>query len=114
MSKQSISDFPNDRYNRQRVFVPVDFNVPIQDGGIREDDRLRRTISTIECLSQRGAKLIVASHLHPLNCDVPTCQDMAGAECTLSYDHRVVFGADAARFFTTLEEHRAEPPNWLH
>jgi len=37
----------------------------------------------------------------------------SGAECTLSCDHRVVFGADAARFLTTLEEHMVEPKNWL-
>ncbi len=63
MSKQSISDFPVDRYHGKRVFVRVDFNVPIQEGKIREDYRLRRTIPTIEYLSQRGAKVILASHL---------------------------------------------------
>ncbi len=63
MSKQSISDFPVDRYQGKRVFVRVDFNVPIQEGKIREDYRLRRTIPTIEYLSQRGAKVILASHL---------------------------------------------------
>jgi len=63
MIKQSISDLSDDRYQGKRVFVRVDFNVPIQDGKIREDYRLRRAIPTIEYLSQRGAKVIVASHL---------------------------------------------------
>ena len=63
MRKQSISDFPVDQYQGKRVFLRVDFNVPIEDGKIREDYRLRRTIPTIEYLSKRGAKVIVASHL---------------------------------------------------
>jgi 3-phosphoglycerate kinase len=61
--KQVISDLPDDRYRGRRVFVRVDFNVPISNGQIREDYRLRRTVPTIEYLSQRGAKVVLASHL---------------------------------------------------
>jgi len=61
--KQLISDLPDNRYAGRRVFVRVDFNVPIEKGQIREDYRLRRAIPTIEYLSQRGAKVILASHL---------------------------------------------------
>lgn len=63
MLKKSIRDLPDDRYAGKSVFVRVDFNVPIQDGKIGEDYRLRRTVPTIEYLSQRGAKVILASHL---------------------------------------------------
>jgi len=61
--KQVVSDLPDDRYRERRVFVRVDFNVPISNGQIREDYRLRRTVPTIEYLSQRGAKVVLASHL---------------------------------------------------
>jgi phosphoglycerate kinase len=63
MMKQVVSDLPDDRYRERRVFVRVDFNVPISNGQIREDYRLRRTVPTIEYLSQRGAKVVLASHL---------------------------------------------------
>lgn len=71
--KQVISDLPDDRYAGRRVFVRVDFNVPISNGQIREDYRLRCTIPTIEYLSQRGAIVILASHLgKPKGTVVPT------------------------------------------
>jgi len=73
LMKQVISDLPDDRYRRKRVFVRVDFNVPISNGQIREDYRLRCTIPTIEYLSQRGAIVILASHLgKPKGTVVPT------------------------------------------
>jgi phosphoglycerate kinase len=61
--KRVLSDLTDDRYAGKRVFTRVDFNVPIEAGQIREDYRLRRTIPTIEYLSQRGARVILASHL---------------------------------------------------
>jgi 3-phosphoglycerate kinase len=61
--KKIISDLADDHYRGRRVLVRVDFNVPIDKGRIREDYRLRRAIPTIEYLSQRGAKVILASHL---------------------------------------------------
>jgi phosphoglycerate kinase len=61
--KRMLSHLPDVRYAGRRVFVRVDFNVPIDKGQIREDYRLRRAIPTIEYLSRRGAKVILASHL---------------------------------------------------
>ena len=61
--KKVISDLPDDRYTERCVFLRVDFNVPISNGQIREDYRLRRAVPTIEYLSQRGAKVVLASHL---------------------------------------------------
>lgn len=47
----------------QRVFVRVDFNVPIVDGKVGDDTRIRRAIPTLEALRDKGAKLLIVSHL---------------------------------------------------
>jgi phosphoglycerate kinase len=47
----------------QRVFVRVDFNVPIVDGHVGDDARMRRAIPTLEALRDKGAKLLLVSHL---------------------------------------------------
>jgi phosphoglycerate kinase len=61
--KLTITDVPHERLAGKRVLVRVDFNVPIEEGVVREDYRLRRSIPTIEYLARHGAKVIVASHL---------------------------------------------------
>ena len=63
MSKLVISDLPDSTYKGKRVFVRVDFNVPIRDGKISEDYRIRRVIPTIDYLVERGARVILGSHL---------------------------------------------------
>jgi phosphoglycerate kinase len=58
-----ISDFDSHQFRGKNVLLRVDFNVSINNGCVGEDYRIRMTLPTIEYLTKRGSKVILASHL---------------------------------------------------
>ncbi len=60
MSKLSIRDL---EMSGKRVFIRVDFNVPLEGSRVTDDTRIRETLPTLEFARARGARLVLASHL---------------------------------------------------
>lgn len=57
---RSIRDLP---IEQKRLFIRVDFNVPLEDGRITDDSRIREALPTIKHAIERGARVVCASHL---------------------------------------------------
>ena len=57
---KKLEDF---NFNGKTVLVWVDFNVPIKDGKVKGDDRIKKSLPTIKYIKEQGGKIILMSHL---------------------------------------------------
>ena len=73
---KTLADIPN--LKGVKVFLRADFNVPIKNGAVMDDFRIRAALPTIEYLCSRGARLVIASHIEVPEGEKSTLEPVAG------------------------------------
>ncbi|OON74711.1 phosphoglycerate kinase [Streptomyces tsukubensis] len=78
---KTIDELLSEGVSGKRVFVRADLNVPLAEGTITDDGRIRAVLPTVKALAEAGAKVVVASHLgRPKGAPDPAFSLLAAAE----------------------------------
>lgn len=89
---KKLNDIPN--LSGVRVLVRVDFNVPLVDGKVADDYRIRMAFPTIDFLTSKGAKVILISHAQAPEKGQPNPSLKAMADCMGALGKQVTFFED--------------------
>lgn len=94
----------------KRVFLRVDFNVPVENGKVTDKTRIEKTLPTIELLIKKGARIIIASHLgrpkgqvNPEFSLAPVVETFQSLVKSKVYFSKTVIGEDAIKLSKELK-----------
>ncbi|MES2213967.1 MAG: phosphoglycerate kinase [Patescibacteria group bacterium] len=88
----------------KRALVRVDWNVPLENGQVREDYRIRQSLQTIEHLSKAGAKVILISHLESKETEsLEAVYNHANSLLDLSFSHETI-GEEVKKTISLMKE----------
>ena len=111
MSKRSISDVDLGGMRGRTAVVRADLNVPLDDGFITDDQRIRASLLTLRRLTGAGARVVLLSHLGRPEGRVDSAFSLAPVASRLSelIDSRVHFIAHTNGDFADSERQRRRP-----
>ncbi len=84
----TINQLKADDIRGKKVLVRVDFNVPVKDGKVADDYRIKRALPTIQFLRTNGAKVLLVSHIETKGVEAPTLRpafDYLSQQLSLSF-----------------------------